>query len=210
MAMLLLPDPRLPHKLYRLHCYRQAWERWRDRSEIAQTLVFLGVKLADADYYRARLVRAVPNPDRYDPPASGARVDVATQRTLSRRLDAFVFTTYGALDALCQLIARVAEVKTDREIKFPLLADLLAQESPHPEQWQTLHLWTEDVYRMHWFRELRRLRNLINYRSVLPTPLVCPPPGSDILRYATNYTHVEGAVEAGLALLLKCAPAQQR
>jgi hypothetical protein len=39
-----------------------------------------------------------------------------------------VFATYGMLDAFCQIVAQVAEAQTKREIKFPLIASILAED----------------------------------------------------------------------------------
>jgi hypothetical protein len=70
-----------------------------------------------------------------------------------------VFVTYGALDAFGQIVAAVAEVHTQREIKFPLLASILAEDVRQPERWTLLAGWIETLYLAPWYIDVRRLRN---------------------------------------------------
>jgi hypothetical protein len=88
-----------------------------------------------------------------------------------KRLRRVVFVTYGVLDAFSQIVAEVAEVQTKREIKFPLIACILTEDSCQPERWDRFKHWIEQVYRSPWYIEVRRLRNVINYGSVLSAPL---------------------------------------
>ena len=50
-----IEDPRLLPKFDRLPNYAKAWRRWGDHADVARTLILLGVKFTDADYYRSRL-----------------------------------------------------------------------------------------------------------------------------------------------------------
>ncbi len=123
-------------------------------------MLFLGVKLTEADDYRRRLAAL-----------DVTRLGIPAQRAFSRDLDAFVFVTYGGLDAFCNVVAAVAETHPPREIKFPLLASILAEDVPQPDRWTLFAGWLETLYRAPWYIEVRRLRNVINYGSVLAAPL---------------------------------------
>ena len=185
-----IEDPRLLPKLSCLPHYAAAWKRWGEQAEVARTLSFLGVKLTEADYYRSRLADV-----------DVTRLDIPEQRAFSRDLDAFVFVTYGALDAFCQIVAAVAEAHTQREIKFPLLADILAEDVRQPARWTRFAGWLETLYLAPWYIELRRLRNVINYGSVLSVPLYWPPDTHAVTQWLTTYDRVLDTVEHGLALL---------
>jgi hypothetical protein len=93
-------------------------------------------------------------------------------------------------------------VETEEEVKFPALAGLLASRSQHPEHWLALRGWLEEICQAGWFRELRRLRNVVNYRSVLGPPLKWPLRPGEAPDWAATYDHVVATVEAGLGLLL--------
>ena len=195
-------DPRLTQSILRLPQFRRASQRWHDDPERMRSLIFLGVKLADADYYSSRLTGAVAKTRNDTSRTKGRPVTVARWRAFSRQADSFVFAVYGALDALAQIAVAVGRVRTEEEVKFPALAGLLASGSQNPERWVAFRGWLEEVYQAGWFRELRRLRNLVNYRSVLGPPLEGPRPPGVALDWATTYQHVVATVEAGLGLLL--------
>jgi hypothetical protein len=159
---------------------------------VARTLILLGVKLTEADDYRSRLADV-----------DVKRLGIPEQRAFSRDLDAFVFVTYGALDAFGQIVAAVAEVHTQREIKFPLLASILAEDVRQPERWTLLAGWIETLYLAPWYIDVRRLRNVINYGSVLSAPLNWPPDTHGVRQWLATYDRVLATVEHGLALLLE-------
>jgi len=185
-------DPRLLSKFDRLPNYAKAWERWGDHPDVACLLIGLGVKLADADHFRGCLAYV-----------DIKRLSIPDQRTFSRDLDAFVFVTYGVLDAFCQIVAQVAETQTKREIKFPLIASILAEDVRQPERWSQLRNWVEQIYLSSWYIEVRRLRNVINYGCVLPAPLDWPPDAHDVMQWLAIYDRVMDTVDHGLALLLE-------
>jgi hypothetical protein len=114
-----------------------------------------------------------------------------------------VFVTYGSLDAFCQIVAQVAEARTKQEIKFPLIASILAEDVRQPERWSPLIHWVEQVYVSPWYIDVRRLRNVINYGSVLSVPLNWPPDADGVTLWLATYDRVIDTVEHGLALLLK-------
>ena len=142
-----IADLRVLPKCYDLPNYAAVWRRWGDQAEVARPLIFLGVKLTEADDYRRRLAAV-----------DVTRLDIPAQRAFSRDLDAFVFVTYGGLDALSQVIAAVAKAHTPREIKFPLLASILAEDVRQPARWTQVAGWLETRYRAPWYVEVRRLR----------------------------------------------------
>ncbi len=190
-------DPRLMKWFLRLPPYRRAYERWNEDRAVAHAVVFLSLKLADADYFCGRLEKTTTDAETSEKPLTPAQ-----WRTFSREADAFIFAVYGALDAFTQVAATVAGVKTDEEIKFPLLARLLAEQSQQPDRWVKLQGWLKNTYRAYWFRDLRRLRNEVNYRSVLPYPLKRPLRLSGPLEWPTTHAHVVETVQGGLSLLL--------
>jgi hypothetical protein len=158
---------------------------------VARTLIFLGVKLTDADHFRSCLAHV-----------DVKRLSLPEQRAFSRDLDAFVFVTYGVLDAFSQIVAEVAEVQTKREIKFPLIASILAEDVRQPERWNRFRNWIEQVYLSPWYIDVRRLRNVINYGSVLSAPLNWPPEARCVSQWLATYDRVMETAEHGLALLL--------
>ena len=89
-----IEDPRLFSKFDRLPNYAKAWERWGDHPDVERPLMWLGVKLVDADHFRGCLAHV-----------DVKRLSLPDQRAFSRDLDAFVFVTYRALDAFCQIVA---------------------------------------------------------------------------------------------------------
>jgi hypothetical protein len=185
-------DPRLLSKFDCLPNYAKAWERWGDHLDVARPLIGLGVKLADADHFRGCLAYV-----------DIKRLSIPDQRAFSRDLDAFVFVTYGVLDAFCQIVAQVAEAQTKREIKFPLIASILAEDVRQPERWSQLRNWIEQIYLSSWYIEVRRLRNVINYGCVLPAPLDWPSDAYDVMQWLAIYDRVMDTVDHGLALLLE-------
>ncbi len=187
-----IEDPRPLLKFDRLPHYARAWERWGDYPDVARTLIFLGVKLTDADHFRGCLAHL-----------DVKRLSIPEQRTFSRDLDAFVFFTYGILDALSQIVAEVTETQTKREIKFPLIARILAEDVRQPERWNRFRNWIEQVYLLPWYIEVRRLRNVINYGSVLSAPLNWPPEAHCVSQWLASYDRVIETAEQGLALLLE-------
>ena len=187
-----LKDPRPLPKFDRLPHYARTWERWGSHPDVARTLIFLGVKLTDADHFRSCLAHV-----------DVKRLSLPEQRAFSRDLDAFVFVTYGVLDAFSQIVAEVAEVQTKQEIKFPLIASILAEDIRQPDRWSQLRSWVEQVYLSAWYIEVRRLRNVINYGSVLPAPLNWPPNAHCVTQWLATYDRVIDTVEHGLALLLE-------
>lgn len=187
-----IEDPRPLPKFDRLPHYARAWERWGDYPDVARTLIFLGVKLTDADHFRGCLAHL-----------DVKRLSIPEQRTFSRDLDAFVFVTYGVLDALSQIVAEVTETQTKREIKFPLIARILAEDVRQPERWNRFRNWIEQVYLSPWYIEVRRLRNVINYGSVLSAPLNWPPEAHCVSQWLASYDRVIETAEQGLALLLE-------
>jgi hypothetical protein len=162
------------------------------QAEVARPLMFLGVKLTEADDYRRRLADV-----------DVTRLGRPAQRAFSRDLDAFVFVTYGALDALSQMVAAVARAHTQREIKFPLLASILTEDVRQPERWARFAGWLETVYLAPWYVDVRRLRNIINYGSVLSAPLDWPPDAHEVRQWLSAYDWVLATVEHGLALGLE-------
>lgn len=186
-----IEDPRLPLKFDRLPHYARAWEPWGDHPDVARALIFLGVKLTDADHFRGCLTRV-----------DVKQLSIPEQCAFSRDLDAFVFVAYGGLDAFSQIVAAVAEVQTEREIKFPLIARILAEDSRQPVRWERFRHWIEQVYQSPWYIELRRLRNVINYGSVLGAPLNWPPEPHCVSPWLASYDRVMETAEQGLALLL--------
>ena len=187
-----IEDPRPLAKFARLPNYAKAWRRWGDHADVARTLIWLGVKLTDADYYRSRLAHVEVK-----------RLSIPNQRAFSRDLDAFVFVTYGVLDAFSQIVAKVTEAQTKREIKFPLLASMLAEDVRQPDRWTLLTGWIEQIYLSPWYIEVRRLRNVINYGSVLSAPLTWPPDAHCVSQWLASYDRVMETAEHGLALLLE-------
>jgi hypothetical protein len=117
-----------------------------------------------------------------------------------------VFVTYGVLDAFCHIVAAVAEARTHREIKFPLLTSILAEDVRQPARWTQFSGWLETLYRAPWYLEVRRLRNVINYGSVLAVPLHWPPDPQCVTQWLATYDRVLDTVEHGLALVLATAP----
>jgi hypothetical protein len=189
-----IADPRLLPKFSGLPNYAAAWRRWGAQAEVARPLLFLGVKLTEADDYRSRLAVV-----------DITRLGIPAQRAFSRDLDAFVFVTYGSLDAFCHVVAAVAETHTHREIKFPLLASILAEDVRQPGRWTRLAGWLETLYRAPWYIELRRLRNVINYGSVLAAPLTWPPAPQCVTQWLAASDRALDTVEHGLALVLATA-----
>ena len=190
-----LADPRPLPKFYSLPNYAAAWRQWGAQAEVARPLLFLGVKLTEADDYRSRLAAV-----------DVTQLGIPAQRAFSRDLDAFVFVTYGSLDAFCHIVAAVTEADTPREIKFPLLASILAEDVRQPDRWALLAGWLETLYRAPWYIEVRRLRNVINYGSVLAAPLTWPPETQCVTQWLSTYDRVLDTVEHGLALVLATAP----
>jgi hypothetical protein len=190
-----IADPRVLPTCSDLPNYAAAWKRWGSQAEVACPLLFLGVKLTEADDYRRRLAAV-----------DVTRLDIPAQRAFSRDFDAFVFVTYGGLDALSQVVAAVAEAHTPREIKFPLLASILADDVRQPARWTQVSGWLETLYRAPWYVEVRRLRNVINYGSVFAAPLTWPPDPQCVRQWLATYDRVLGTVEHGLALVLATAP----
>jgi hypothetical protein len=127
-----MADPRVLPKFSDLPHYAAAWRQWGAQAEVARPLLFLGVKLTEADDYRRRLAAV-----------DVTRLDIPAQRAFSRDFDAFVFVTYGALDAFSQVVAAVVETHTPREIKFPLLASILADDVRQPARWTPVAGWLE-------------------------------------------------------------------
>ena len=186
-----IADPRLLLNFDRLPHYAQAWQRWGDHPDVVRALMFLGVKLTDADHFRGCLARV-------DVPQLG----IPAQCAFSRDLDAFVFVAYGVLDAFSHIVAAVTEVQTTQEITFPLIARILAEDRRQPARWERFRHWIEQVYRLPWYIEVRRLRNVINYGSVLSTPLTWPPEAPCVAQWLASYDRVLETADQGLALLL--------
>jgi hypothetical protein len=172
-----IEDPRPLPQFDRLPHYATAWERWGDYPEVARSLMYLGIKLADA--YRSRLT-----------PVDLKQLSLPDQCAFSRDLDTFVFVTYGILDALSQIVAEVAKAQTKREIKFPLIASILTEDVRQPERWNRFRDWIEQVYRSPWYIDVRRLRNVINYGSVLPAPLNWQPEAYGVSQWLATYDRV--------------------
>ena len=72
-----------------------------------------------------------------------------------------------------------------------------------PERWDRFRHWIEQVYRLPWYIEVRRLRNVINYGSVLSAPLHWPPEAQCVSQWLASYDRVMETAEQGLALLLE-------
>jgi hypothetical protein len=126
--------------------------------------IYLGIKLADSERHRAAIARACWMLLRLSPEAAGYGARVAR---LSRATDSFVFAAYGALDAFAQVAVAVYGVRTAEEVKFPALEGLLAAAAPGGAHGR-LRAQVAATCAAAWFRDLRRLRNLVNYRSVIP------------------------------------------
>ena len=72
-----------------------------------------------------------------------------------------------------------------------------------PERWNRFRNWIEQVYLSPWYIEVRRLRNVINYGSVLSAPLNWPPEAHCVSQWLASYDRVIETAEQGLALLLE-------
>jgi hypothetical protein len=190
-----MADPRVLPKFSGLPNYAAAWRWWGAQAEVACPLLFLGVKLTEADDYRRRLAAV-----------DVTQLGIPAQRAFSRDFDAFVFVTYGVLDAFSHVVAAVAEAHTPREIKFPLLTSILAEDVRQPARWTHVSGWLETLYRAPWYVEVRRLRNVINYGSVFAAPLTWPPAPQCVTQWLATYDRVLDTVEHGLALVLAIAP----
>lgn len=190
-------DPRLTREIMKLPIYRRASELWKEKKTVSRALIFLGTKLGDANHFCDRLAKLTEEINSSNRPATPVR-----WRTVSREADAFIFAVYGALDAYTQVAALIAGVATDREIKFPQLARLLAEESRVPVRWVELRKWLEKTYRARWFVALRRMRNEVNYRNVLPYPLKQPLRIHGPLNWPATYRNVTKCVETGTLYLL--------
>lgn len=166
-------DPRLSHFVDGLPRYRAWLERELDAARragpdtaapVATASIYLGIKLAEADRYALSVVteaRTLPRK------ANALREYLLGWVRLSMAVDSFVFASYGALDALAQVVVQVCAVTPDEEVKFPALERLLVGASPGSAA-AAARAVVLDTLGAAWFRDLRRLRNLINYRSVLP------------------------------------------
>jgi hypothetical protein len=187
-----IKDPRPLSKFGHLPNYAKAVERWGDHPDVARPLIFLGVKLTDADHFRSGLVHV-----------DVKRLSIPEQCAFSRDLDAFVFVTYGVLDAFSQIVAGATAAQTKREIKFPLIASILAEDVRQPERWNVLRNWIEQVYLSPWYIDVRRLRNVINYGTVLSVPLNWPPDAHSVSQWLATYDRVMDTAEHGLGLLLE-------
>lgn len=166
-------DPRLSHYLAGLPHYCAWLERELDAvrraaptaaAEVATASIYLGIKLCDADRYAARVATEAHTLPRK---ANALREYLLGWVHLSAALDSFVFASYGALDALAQVAVQVCAVAPDEEVKFPALERLLARAPASAPAAAALAVVRATVGAA-WFRDLRRLRNLVNYRSVLP------------------------------------------
>jgi hypothetical protein len=122
---------------------------------------------------------------------------------LSAKLCVTKWPTFGFSHTFSQIVAEVAKVQTTREIKFPLIARILAEDRRQPERWDRFRHWIEQVYRLPWYIEVRRLRNVINYGSVLSAPLNWPPEAHCVSQWLASYDRVIETAEQGLALLLE-------
>jgi hypothetical protein len=169
-------DPRLSHQL----AARPLLRAWLERAIARETSaappgppdaltpatagLYLAVKLSDAGRYALAVeigARTLPRK------ANALREYLQGWVRLSMDLDAYVFATYGALDALAHVVVAVQAIRTDEEVKFPLLPGILAASGAEPAS-VALGERIADTLAAPWYRELRYLRNLINYRSVLP------------------------------------------
>lgn len=166
-------DPRLSHYLDSLPHYRAWLERELDAVRraaptadvaLATASIYLGIKLCDADRYAARVATEAHTLPRK---VNALREYLLGWVHLSAALDGFVFAGYGALDALAQVAVRVCAVVPDEEVKFPALERLLARAPAQAPAAAALAVVCATLA-ADWFRDLRRLRNLVNYRSVLP------------------------------------------
>jgi hypothetical protein len=178
-----LADPRITQPVLHLPLYRLAQSKLGKSAHRSRLLAHLAIKLADAHYYCHCLSAG----------RGKTRTPDWTQR--SRCLDGFIFAVYGALDAATQIVAELAQVRPQEEVKFPALARLLSRSSRHPRRWIKLCLMVERIHRTGWFIKLRRLRNLINHRPILPSPPCWPLPASLELHPERTLARVEDTVE---------------
>ena len=130
--------------------------------EMEPFLSYLGIRLGDAQYYLQRLTRMCSQ--------HASQRAAVSQREFSRSADAYIFTVYGVLDAYSQLVVAAAGISTQHEIKFPLLATILEEQERDTTAWDGLLKWLKAIYCSEWYVELRRLRNVVNSRSVIDSP----------------------------------------
>lgn len=192
-----MTDARVAAVAARLPGFRRSVKLWAGDSAAGPPVSALGVKLFDASYYLGRLVGFEFESQREG--MGGGRSEARVQE-YSREADAFIFTCYGALDAVSHLIVAASGRSTDEEVKFPMIARLLT-ESGAPERWRSLVHHLESVYDASWFRELRRLRNVVNYRGVLTGAPEWPAIKENVPDWSYFYDEVVEAVETALRLL---------
>ena len=230
-------DPRLSHYLDGLPRLRAWLERAitaecaasplasAERPTVATASIYLGIKLSEAN----RLALAVEKGALLLPrQANILREYLLGWARLSQDVDAFMFTVYGALDALAQVLVAVYAVAPTEEVKFPALGRLLA-DAPAESGAARVGAAVAETLDAPWYRDLRRLRNLVNYRAVLPAapggalPLQqasarwADPPLSTLDRLAAlapfarrTLADVAGVVEATVALVEESAVDTER
>lgn len=175
-----VPDPRLSSYLRTLPQYSAVLDYAVDQAphdERARRLlephVYLGLKLGDSQCWLEHITRAarrlghaidtgdLTNGRR---PASAYRF-----RILSAQVDAFLCATYGALDALSRVIAAAHSFVPDEEVTFLSIERVLQTGCTHAHGCRVLRAELVVTYEARWFSDLRRLRSLVNFRSVLAT-----------------------------------------
>lgn len=195
-------DARVAAVAARLPRFRRAEKLWAADAAAGPRLGALGVKLFDAAYYLGRLAGFEFESQRE---GAGRRTESRVQE-YSREADAFIFTCYGALDAVSHLIVTVADLPTDEEVKFPMIARLLG-ESGQAERWEPLTRHLEAVYEAGWFRDLRRLRNVVNYQGILTGPAEWPAIKANAPDWSLFYDEVVDTIETALRHLQDAAAA---
>jgi hypothetical protein len=174
----VLRDPRLTAYVELLPRYRALLQQLAASDERGTAVLYLGIKLCAGKRYLnavTRGYRALQHLRAEDPgyPRRWAR--------LADDIDSFVFAAYGALDALAQLIVTAYAVEAAEEVKFPALARILAAAPASAAA--AVREYVAATCAAPWFRDLRRLRNLINYRSVLPAVPWTGAPAADPAAY---------------------------
>lgn len=192
-----MTDARVAAVAARLPRFRRGERLWATDAAAGPRVGALGIKLFDAAYYLGRLAGFEFESQREG--AGGGRAESQVQ-DYSREADAFIFTCYGALDAVSHLIVAVADLHPNEEVKFPLIARLLAASGP-AERWEPLRRHLEAVYEAGWFHELRRLRNVVNYQSILTGAPEWPAIKANVPDWSLFYDEVVDTVETVLRYL---------
>ena len=169
--MTRLIDSRLTAYLERLPKYhshmlnlRAAAAVNKRTASILEAHAYLGIKLCESNRWLGRLSQLAATLSNVEGKSEARRL-----QSLSSQADAFLFATYGGLDALAQEIVAVHTFEPTEEVKFPALERMLRESCDHPGACEALRAQLSRTCDASWFRDLRRLRNLVNFRSLLAT-----------------------------------------